>query len=770
MTVGAMEHYVIRNVYTTWFKFKHKNTAVKERPIHFNEYRFCCCGFQCASIVEGRGQARGEIGMASLDLKTPMLVLSQFSDSQTYVKVSTRLNILQPLEVIMPTNSCENGNATKLFKLISDSFSDRVISTVQRKYFNESKGLQYIRHLCLPEHSSVQLEVSQKYYCLAAAAALLKYVEFIQNTVYAPESLKVAFCGSEHTTMIDATTATNLELICNLLNPKSDHSLYGILKVPQTPGGARLLRANLLQPPCDRSTIEMRLDCVQELTEKEEMFYNLQALLERFTDIDHLVSLCVQIPKQETVKTADSKIASIISMKHTLELVDALQTALGCAEAPLLKAYYNSLSDPRFEQILQKIRAVIHDDTRLQKGALNMRTQKCFAVRPNINGLLDVARRTYTEIVDDIAESVKELAQQFDLPLRTAYNTSRGFFIQMGSDRRPDERQQQQQLPACFIKVARSKAVMSCTTSDLIKMNDRVTESIQEIYLMSNIVVTELLNEIRANISCVYKVAECVSMLDMLLAFAHTCTVSNYGMPAPVSIMQDVNYIMQNASHRSLIIIDELGRGTSAEEGVGLCFAICEYLVNIKAFTIFATHFFELKRLQTLYPNVENYHFEVHHVREEGGSGETINFTHLLSKGVTKETNYGRLPLDENRENEGEGNGKTTLISSEVRKAASDDTQHQHAAVRLATRLVQTAHNSQLDLDSLRLYLHGLRNQYLQQSSDQEQQTNSHGDDVTMAASSQIDAGEGGGVSLVAECDQGQRTRGNNTSGSLKIA
>lgn len=41
-----------------------------------------------------------------------------------------------------------------------------------------------------------------RYYCLAAAAALIKYVEFIQNIVYAPASLKIVFKGSEQTCMI----------------------------------------------------------------------------------------------------------------------------------------------------------------------------------------------------------------------------------------------------------------------------------------------------------------------------------------------------------------------------------------------------------------------------------------------------------------------------------------------------------------------------------------------------------------------------------------
>lgn len=54
-----------------------------------------------------------------------------------------------------------------------------------------------------------------RYYCLAAAAALLKYLEFIQNSVYAGKSLKVSFRRSEQTAMIDSASATNLELVVN---------------------------------------------------------------------------------------------------------------------------------------------------------------------------------------------------------------------------------------------------------------------------------------------------------------------------------------------------------------------------------------------------------------------------------------------------------------------------------------------------------------------------------------------------------------------------
>ena len=74
----------------------------------------------------------------------------------------------------------------------------------------------------------------------------------------------------------------------------------------------------------------------------EGLFSNL-AVVGRFLDIDHLTSMCVQLPKQETVKTAESKITTVIYLKHTLELVEPLRLALKDTEAELFKAYYEVL-------------------------------------------------------------------------------------------------------------------------------------------------------------------------------------------------------------------------------------------------------------------------------------------------------------------------------------------------------------------------------------------------------------------------------------------
>ncbi|KYO36835.1 mutS protein-like protein 4 isoform A [Alligator mississippiensis] len=762
------------------------------------------------AVVEGRGLARGEVGMASIDLKNPQVILSQFADNSTYAKVVTKLKILTPLEIIMSNTACDAGNATKLFSLITDNFKNVTFSTVQRKYFNETKGLEHIEQLCASEFSTVLMEVQSKYYCLAAVAALLKYVEFIQNSVYAPKSLKVCFQGSEQTAMIDSSSAQNLELVTNNRDSRNRHTLFGILNYTKTPGGSRRLRSNILEPLVDAETINTRLDCVQELLQDEELFFSLQEVISRFLDTEQLLSVLVQLPKQDTVKAAESKITNLIYLKHTLELVDPLKAALRSCKTPLLKAYYSSLEDKRFGIILEKVKTVINDDTRYTKGCLNMRTQKCYAVRPNINEFLDIARRTYTEIVDDIAGMIAQLAEKYNLPLKTSFSSSRGFFIQMNAD---SAVLSNGQLPSEFTKIMKIKNTYSFTSADVIKMNERCQESLREIYHMTYLIVCKLLSEVYEHIHCLYKLSDTVSMLDMLLSFAHTCTISDYVRPEftdtlaikqgwhpileKISLekpipnntyltegsnfviitgpnmsgkstylkqialcqimaqigsyvpadyssfriaeqiftrigmdddietnastfmkeMKEIAYIIQNANDRSLIIIDELGRGTSTEEGIGICYAVCEYLLSLKAFTLFATHFLELCQIDALYPNVENNHFEVQHVRSSTGNEEKIAYTYTLSKGHTEEKNYGLKAAEVSSLPPSiilDAKNITNHITRQIlqRQRSTPETLRQRAVYHLATRLVQTARNSRLDPDSLRIYLKGLKKKY----------------------------------------------------------
>ena len=96
--------------------------------------------------------------------------------------------------------------------------------------------------------------------------------------------------------------------------------------------------------------------------------------------------------------------------------------------------------------------------------------------------------------------------------------------------------------------------------------------------------------------------------------------------------MQETSYILANVGPSSLVIIDELGRGTAVDEGSGICWAICEQLLKSSCYSFVATHFPLLAKLASVYPWVSNHHFFTRITSEEGEQ-EKIEYSHLLVKG-----------------------------------------------------------------------------------------------------------------------------------------
>jgi DNA mismatch repair protein MutS len=79
--------------------------------------------------------------------------------------------------------------------------------------------------------------------------------------------------------------------------------------------------------------------------------------------------------------------------------------------------------------------------------------------------------------------------------------------------------------------------------------------------------------------------------------------------------MNETANILNNASPRSLVILDEIGRGTSTYDGLSIAWAVAEYLTAVGCKTLFATHYHHLNELAKRFPTVHNFRIAV---KEQG--------------------------------------------------------------------------------------------------------------------------------------------------------
>ena len=96
------------------------------------------------------------------------------------------------------------------------------------------------------------------------------------------------------------------------------------------------------------------------------------------------------------------------------------------------------------------------------------------------------------------------------------------------------------------------------------------------------------------------------------------------------SVTLEVANILNNATSKSLLILDEIGRGTSTQDGLSIARSVVEYISqHISAKTLFATHFHELSELEGVVPDVSNYSVTVKEM------GHTVIFLHKIVRGGT---------------------------------------------------------------------------------------------------------------------------------------
>ncbi|EGC49164.1 DNA mismatch repair protein [Histoplasma capsulatum var. duboisii H88] len=627
----------------------------------------------CA-ISESRGISP-TVGLAFVNFSTSEAVLCQICDSQTYARTIHKLAVFDPTEILFMKTAREPRS--KLYSIVEENLPQLTVTSIDRRFWAESAGHEYVEQLAFRDDlESIKMSLEGNYFATCCLAAALTYIETEFSKTFSHHSLRIKYEPSEGSMLIDLSTIVSLELIQNLQNSKSRDCLFGVLNETLTPMGSRLLRSNVLQPSTEQAKLLARYNAVEELSMKEEIFYSVRQALKSFVDSDKVLTSLIVMPTKVTFQHAEQSINNVIMLKTYVNAIKPIHQALSGAQSTLLLAI----------------------------------------------------RNTYKEANNDVVELASRLGDEYDLALDLRFETGRQYYFRLSVsilDNNP--------LPDVFINIFKRKTYIEFQTLDLVKLNQKITDSHNEVINMSDRTIQELIEDIRSQIAGLFRVSESIAMLDVLVAFAHLVTIQDYVRPeltdtlaikagrhpirekihsdkyvpndayatqqsrfqiitgcnmsgkstyirslalmtimaqigcfvpaqyasfpvvhqlfarvstddnveANVSTfsaeMREMSFILRNIEPKSMVIIDELGRGTSTNDGLAIAIAIAEALIESHALVWFTTHFHDLAKIMLERNGVVNLHLAV----EMSPSTSKMTMLYKISDGFVKDKHYG---------------------------------------------------------------------------------------------------------------------------------
>ncbi|KAE9310301.1 hypothetical protein PR003_g20301 [Phytophthora rubi] len=440
--------------------------------------------FLIAAVAENRAR---EIGICAIDLVSPYeLLLWTVIDSHSYVDTMSLLQAYQPVEILV----VETSKSRKINDEIAKRFSGsncRVVP-LARKYFDQTKGAEDIKRVMA---NNVDINIGRNYVAMASVACVMKYIEYIQGVYIAEKTMKVVLSPSTRKLLMDHATVSALELVQGTRGRNDSQSLSRMLNNTQTSAGNRLLRSTMLQPTCHLKTIQARQEVVGIFLDNPAWFFDVMEELRDFVDLDRL--LC-------------------------------------------------SLRDEQFTGIKADIERVVNDRVKVCRSAARKRIQECFAVRAGVDGMLDVARRTYLDTIEKIHEVVHTYKENLGIPIRLNYTSRRGYHLAVPVNCND--------LSACFIERVATKSVICCSTKALVSLNVRLNEALTAVYKLSNDVIQQLLDKIRPRASTMHAMVVSVALLDMLLSFVNVVALSPPDQPyTKPTITEHGNLVIKKGRH-----------------------------------------------------------------------------------------------------------------------------------------------------------------------------------------------------------------------------
>ncbi len=133
-------------------------------------------GGESQQIICAISEARGvspTVGLAFVNISTGEAVLSQICDNQFYARTINKLHVFEPTEILIVSTNGPPNPKSKMYMVIEENISESKILTVDRKYWSESAGLEYIQQLAFAEDvEAIKIAIGGNYFATCCFSAV----------------------------------------------------------------------------------------------------------------------------------------------------------------------------------------------------------------------------------------------------------------------------------------------------------------------------------------------------------------------------------------------------------------------------------------------------------------------------------------------------------------------------------------------------------------------------------------------------------------------
>jgi len=614
-----------------------------------------------------------QVGLAFADISTGEFKVFEESN-QRIIELLENLKLRELLKSTKdPNNYTEGFNA--------------VIQPIDDKEFSIEKSTKtLLSHFGVPNLDPLGLTD----FPLATTAAGLLLTYFNDTKKTEPKHIvKIEYFNPRHALHIDPTTQRNLEIFYNLKTHRLDGSLFGVIDETKTAMGHRLLYEWLSFPSMDPKELNN-----QELTSLLTRFPDLQRLTSALglgrIHPKHLIVMAEAVEKGIEINNLHVKIKGLsLLTKEQISLIQQFNNSINSTldstqgRPTFIKQGYNKELD-RLVELSTNGEAYIKDLYNKEKVTNNLPGLKLsfnnvFGYSFELSRVQSanapehfIKKQTLVNTERYITEELKQLESQVLSARDQLQILESELYTKLVSDLQAHV----PALSALGTLLAHIDVLLSFATSALTKRYVRPTLTTTERTLtlegMRHPVVEKTVSEFVPNDLTVEKDSNFliltgpnmggkstfvrqIALLQIMAQIGSFIPATKATIPLADKVfarigasddistgkstfmveLSEVAYIVSQATEQSLVILDEVGRGTSTYEGISLAWGIAQYIAHqIGCTTIFTTHFRELTDLADLSPKFINYKVNL---KEEN---ETIYFLHTVTRGRSDKS-YG---------------------------------------------------------------------------------------------------------------------------------